>query len=71
MRGRCKGYFLTDPKESFLVQNPLHDLCIIEEHISQLHESLKLKNLSENPPPHGRSQDERDQTSDPNNSPSL
>lgn len=30
-------------KEGFLSANPMHDLSIIEEHISQLTESLKIK----------------------------
>lgn len=31
-------------KEGFLAENPMHDLSIIEEHISQLEQSLKVKN---------------------------
>ena len=30
-------------KESFLIKNPMHDLSIIEEHISQLEESYKIR----------------------------
>lgn len=30
-------------KEGFLMRNPRHDLRIIEEHISQLEESYKIK----------------------------
>lgn len=34
-------------KEGFLAANPMHDLSIIEEHISQLSESLKIKSSAE------------------------
>lgn len=34
-------------KEGFLMKNPLHDLRIIEEHINQLEESLKIKSIIE------------------------
>lgn len=30
-------------KEGFLMKNPMHDLSIIEEHISQLEESYKVR----------------------------
>lgn len=34
-------------KVSFLAKDPMHDLSIIEEHISQLFESLKIKSTTE------------------------